>query len=183
MVTSILRRLSIVGLSLVLTAGLMVGCGSGNADSSSAQNSDKQVEKQSEKEHEHGHEESKHEEKGHHDEEGHEHGHDHGADHFEGKKAETYDEAVSNMKEANSKLSDLLADGKVSGSEFFKIHRMSYTMENALAKIREESDRDYSDVAKNLESVHLASEKKDAETVLQEGKKYLEGAKAMLEKE
>lgn len=188
--SNIVRRLSIAGLSLVLTTGLLVGCSTGETDSRSANASEHHAEKQS-GEHEHGHDqaEAEHGDHGHHDgdhheEEGHEHGHEHNrAEHFEGKKAETYDEAVSNMSEANAKLEDLLAQDELGGTDFYKIHRMSYTMENALAKIREESDGNYEDVKQHLEAVHLASEKNDAETVRQDGQKYLEGARAMLEKE
>ncbi|MFB6344349.1 MAG: DUF6746 family protein [bacterium] len=176
----IVQRLCIVGLSLVLTTGLVAGCGNSNTDSNG---SNQQTEHQSETEHDHDHADSKHEEKDHHDEDGHQPDHDRErADHFQGKKAETYDEAVANMKEANSKLKNLLAKDELSEQDFFQIHRMSYTMENALAKIKKESGKDYDDVAKNLESVHLASEKRKAQTVRQDGKKYLEGAKAILNK-
>lgn len=181
MTKRVLRRLSLVGLGLVLTTGLLAGCGGDETDPASPQRPQQQVEKGSEKDPDPA--ESEHEEEGDHDEEGPEHGHEHGPDHFEGKKAETYEEAVSNMKEANGRLEDLLADGEVTGEEFYKIHRMSYTMENALAKIREESDGNYEDVAGSLEAVHLASEKRDPETVLREGRNYLEGARAMLEEE
>jgi hypothetical protein len=180
MLKSITRRLSIVGLSLVLTSGLLVGCGTGNTDSTSTQTSDQQVAKQSEMDHESN--EGDHEDEAHEDEHEHEHDHER-ADHFEGKEAETYDEAVSNMKTANNRLEELLAQDELAGSDFLKIHRMSYTMENALAVIREESDGDYEDVAESLEAVHLASEKRDAKTVRQEGQKYLDGANAMLEME
>ena len=183
----IVKRLSIFGLSLVLTSGLLVGCSTGDTSSASAGASEQQAEHQSEREHA-GHDdaESEHENDGHHDEEGHEEGHEHDherADHFEGKKAETYDEAVSNMKQANARLEKLLSKDELASEDFFKIHRMSYTMENALAKIRKESDGDYKDVAENLESVHLASEKDDAETVREDGEEYLEGAQALLEDE
>jgi len=180
MTKHIVWRLFIFSLSLMFTSGLLVGCSGGNSNSPSAQTSDKQVEQQTETNHEQSHEdtESKHEDEGHEQESEHDHDHER-AEHFEGKEAKTYDEAVSNMKEANSRLEELLAKDELTGEDFYKIHRMSYTMENALKVIREESEGDFQDVAESLESVHLASEKRDAETVRQEGKNYLEGAKTM----
>lgn len=190
----IVSRLSIVGLILILAAGLLVGCSSGETDSPSTNTSEQHAEQQSEDEHDH--DESSHEQEGHHDEEGHheemdhndedghEHDHDHErAEHFEGKEAKTYDEAVSNMKSANNKLEERLAKDELSGEDFYKIHRMSYTMENALEVIREESDGDFADIAENLESVHLASEKRDAQTVREDGKQYLKKAKSILKNE
>jgi hypothetical protein len=172
------RRLFVVSLSFVLTMGLLVGCGSGNTNSSSANASDQQVEQQAEKEEGHEHEEG-HEEG--HEEEGHEHGHNHGPDHFEGKKAETYDEAVSNMTEANGKLEDILAKDEITEYDLRQVHKMSYTMENALAVIKKESDEDLSDVSKSLEAVHLASEDRDVETVRKEGQNYLDGSDDIIE--
>lgn len=179
MTNSLIKRLSVFSLSLVLAVGLLVGCSSGDTGSE-ASTSEQQVAQQSEEDHEHDHEEG-HEESAHEDEK-HEHDHER-MDHFEGKKAENYDEAVSNMTEATSRFEELLAKEELTGPDFMQIHRMSYTMENALKVLREESDGDYKDVAQSLESVHLASEKDDVETVRREGQNFLEGVQPLLDQE
>lgn len=91
-------------------------------------------------------------------------------DHYEGKKADTLEEAVTNLREYNGRLEALLDKEELSADDHAQVHRLSYTLENALKRIEEELPG----IAADLESVHLASERQEAETVRSDGRKYLE---------
>lgn len=93
-------------------------------------------------------------------------------EHFEGKPAATLEQAVTNFSEYNKKLSALLDQDKLSPENLQQIHKLTYTLENALAKINSE----FTGLAKTLESIHVASEKTDAKTVRMQGQSYLNTA-------
>jgi hypothetical protein len=93
-------------------------------------------------------------------------------DHFQGKSAGTLTEAYNNLAEHNKKLSAILAQDKLGPADMAKVHELSYTLENALDKIRVE----LVDVAKTLERVHVGSEREDFDEVKTQGQKYLETA-------
>ncbi len=93
-------------------------------------------------------------------------------DHFEGKQAETLEQALANFSEYNAKLDALLAQETLSATDLGRIHELTYTLENALAKINAE----FSELAENLEEIHMASEAADAETVKSRGRIYLNTA-------
>lgn len=93
-------------------------------------------------------------------------------DHFEGKPAETLDEAVSNFREYNNRLAALVNKGALSAQDLHRVHEITYTLENALEKIREE----LAELAEVLEEVHVASEMADADSVRSRGRIYLETA-------
>ena len=98
-------------------------------------------------------------------------------EHFEGKPAETLEQAVANLSEYNAKLAGLLAQEKLSPADLNKVHQLTYTLENALARINDEFD----DLADTLETVHIASERADAETVKAQGRIYLDTAGQVIE--
>ncbi len=98
-------------------------------------------------------------------------------EHFEGKPAETLEQAVANFSEYNAKLAELLAQEKLSPADLHKVHQLTYTLENALARINDEFDG----LADTLEAVHLASESADAETVKTQGRLYLDTAGQVIE--
>jgi len=89
--------------------------------------------------------------------------------HFKGKASETLSEAVSNFSEYNAKLGTVL-DGEVNENAIHEVHELTYTLENALAKINEE----LAALAEKLEELHQASEKHDRESVIRHGRDYLE---------
>ncbi|MCS3904541.1 hypothetical protein J2T55_002580 [Methylohalomonas lacus] len=93
-------------------------------------------------------------------------------DHFEGKQAETLEQAVAHFSEYNDKLATLLAQDTLSAADLGRIHELTYTLENALAKINAE----LSGLAPTLEEIHVASETADAETVKSRGRIYLNTA-------
>ena len=131
--------------------------------------------------HEGHHEHEEHHDHGkEHDEDKHrDHEHDHGdkPQHFQGKPAETDEQARRNLREYNAKLKALLDKDKLSGSDLGEIHRISYTLENALAQL----DPEVEWIAEYLEEVHLASERADRDTVRKKGRAYLSASKGLLE--
>ncbi|MFV9474388.1 DUF6746 family protein [Advenella sp. RU8] len=93
------------------------------------------------------------------------------APHFKGEPSETLAQAVANFSEYNQKLSGIL-EQDLTAENMAKIHQLTYTIENAIAKIKEEVDT----MADNLEAVHIASETMDTNTAKTKGKAYLEAA-------
>lgn len=91
-------------------------------------------------------------------------------EHFKGESAESLEEAVTNFKRYNQRLESLLKKDSMSADDVTKVHELTYTLENALAKINDELDK----LAVTLEEVHLASEKYDADAVREHGDDYME---------
>ena len=91
-------------------------------------------------------------------------------EHFKGESAESLEEAVTNFKRYNQRLENLLKQDSMSADDVTKVHQLTYTLENALAKINDELDK----LAVTLEEVHLASEKYDADAVRDHGDAYME---------
>jgi len=98
-------------------------------------------------------------------------------DHFEGEAAETLKQAVSNFSEYNTRLAEILDKDELTLDDHGHIHELTYTLENALGKISEELD----ELAETLESLHLASEHIDDETVRESGSEYLSTARKIIE--
>lgn len=97
-------------------------------------------------------------------------------DHYQGKPAKTLEQAVANFSEYNQKLADILAKKELSAADMHQVHELTYTLENALEKIRDELD-DLEDV---LEEVHEASEYANITKVQKYGKVYLETARKVI---
>jgi len=98
-------------------------------------------------------------------------------DHYEGKPAETLEQAVANFSEYNTKLEAILAKNELSARDLNEIHQLTYTLENALEKINME----FSDLADVLEEVHVASETAGYDAVKERGQAYLETARQLVE--
>ncbi|MDX1573115.1 MAG: DUF6746 family protein [Methylophaga sp.] len=90
-------------------------------------------------------------------------------EHFQGKDAESLAQAVSNFNKGNQRLEKMLKQDSLSTADIAAIHELTYTLENALAKINTDLDQ----LALTLEEVHLGSEDNDAARVKKEGDKYL----------
>ena len=97
-------------------------------------------------------------------------------EHFEGKPAENLEQALTNLAEANAELEERMA-GELSDEDMARIHELSYTMENALQRIQQDTES----LAVTLEEIHLASERMDRSTVQNQGPKYLEKARPLVE--
>jgi hypothetical protein len=98
-------------------------------------------------------------------------------DHYEGKKAETLEEAVTNLREYNGRLEALLDKEELSAEDHAAVHELSYTLENALQRI----EKELPGIAADLESVHLASERLEDETVRGDGRRYLERTHTLID--
>lgn len=97
-------------------------------------------------------------------------------DHFKGQPSETLPQAVSNFSEYNQKLSALVEKNELTPAEMHQVHELTYTLENALEKIRDE----LKGLADTLEEVHVASESADADTVKTKGREYLETSRQLV---
>ena len=98
-------------------------------------------------------------------------------DHYKGKKAESLEQAVTLFSEYNAKVAAILENGEPSYKDMHKVHELTYTIENALAKINSEMGA----LALQLEKLHKASENAKANETLKEGSQYLETAKKIIE--
>jgi len=94
-------------------------------------------------------------------------------DHYEGEEAADLTEALANLWEYNTRLAAILEKGTLDEGDLDRVHQLTYSLENALARI----DEDLTSLAETLEEVHLASESLDAETVSESGRAYLAGAR------
>lgn len=91
--------------------------------------------------------------------------------HFQGKPAETVEEALAILHEQNPRLEALVERDTLTSQEVVvEVHQLTYTLENALEVLADEHER----VAELLEEVHVASEANDAATVKRSGREYLE---------
>ena len=94
-----------------------------------------------------------------------------------GEASETLEQAVKNFSEYNAKLEAVLAaEGKMDLEQMDAIHQLTYTLENALEKIRKDLDG----LAETLEQVHVASEHADEETVRTAGAEYLKVSRTLV---
>jgi len=71
--------------------------------------------------------------------------------HYEGEPAATLEQAVANFSEYNARLETILGRGELDSGDLHEVHRLTYTLENALEKLREEME----DLAEVLEEVHI----------------------------
>lgn len=97
-------------------------------------------------------------------------------DHFEGLPANSLTEAVQNFSAYNAKLAELVALDTLTPHQLHDVHQLTYTLENALEKIREE----LAELADVLEEVHVASEYSDAAAVKARSQVYLDTARKLV---
>ena len=103
-------------------------------------------------------------------------GDDYRVDHYEAKESATLEEAVANFSTYNKKLAEVLARPELGSNDFEEIHELTYTLENALARIRE----DMGSLADTLEELHLASEDHTLEKTRASGEAYLNAAQTLV---
>lgn len=97
-------------------------------------------------------------------------------EHFKGEAAPTLEAALANLAAYNARLEALLAKEKLSLLDMNQVHELTYTLENALARI----DAHLKATAETLESVHKASERADAAVVKTDGRRYLDDSQRLL---
>lgn len=105
------------------------------------------------------------------------HADDERPEHFKGEPAETLEQALANFREYNDKLAEVLARDELTAKDLYEVHQLTYTLENALERIRDE----YEGLAETLEEVHIASEHNDNETVKSRGQAYLDAADKLVD--
>lgn len=106
------------------------------------------------------------------------HSHDHERhDHFEGEPSATLEDAVANFSTYNTQLEEVLERDELDGEALVTIHRLTYTLENALEKIEDELD----DLADVLEDLHKASETGKVEDTRAHGRAYLDTARKVIQ--
>ena len=93
-------------------------------------------------------------------------------DHFEGEASETLEEAQARFAETNRRIADILAQDEVTMLDMAEIHKLTYTLENAIERIDQEYDR----LEEQLEALHLASEGADVARVRSLADTYLKNA-------
>jgi len=96
-------------------------------------------------------------------------------EHFKGESVDSLQEAVTHFKRYNQRLETLLKKDSMSAEDVTNVHELTYTLENALAKINQELAK----LAATLEEVHVASEKYDADAVHEHGEAYMEVIKTI----
>lgn len=92
-------------------------------------------------------------------------------EHYQGKPAANLEQAVRNLREYNRKLEQRLSQ-ELTGEDMHEIHKLSYTLENALKRLDADLDR----IADVLEGMHLASERGDRDAVEDNARTYLKNA-------
>lgn len=98
-------------------------------------------------------------------------------DHYQGKNADTLEEAVTNLREYNRRLEKLLDKEELTAGDLEKVHQLTYTLENALKRINTE----LGGIAGDLETVHLASERHETDTVRSKGRAYIEQVDTLID--
>jgi hypothetical protein len=97
-------------------------------------------------------------------------------DHYEAKTPKTLQEAVAYFAEYNGKLAATLEQEVLEAADLETIHELTYTLENALARMRE----DMAELADTLEALHLASEDHAESTAREHGAAYLATARTLV---
>ena len=96
--------------------------------------------------------------------------------HFPALQAPDVGTAFCNLRAYNEKLKEVTKSDKMSAEELVKVHELTYTLENALARLNETVE----EAAEDLEKVHKASEVLDQKTVKASGQTYLALVEAIL---
>lgn len=97
-------------------------------------------------------------------------------DHYEGEAAESLSEALVHLAENNQRLAAMIDSEALTPAELNEIHQLTYTLENALERIRSE----VVDIAQTLEEVHLGSEQADAQHVRERAQAYLDASRPLI---
>lgn len=97
-------------------------------------------------------------------------------EHYKGEPSATLEAAFANLTDYNTRLRNILDKGEVQGDDFNEIHRLTYTLENALERIEDELE----ELEDDLEEIHQASEKGDSERIGKYAPRYFERADTLL---
>ena len=101
------------------------------------------------------------------------------ADHYKGKVPKSLDQAINYLRSHNAQLNTLLKTEKLSPQQLDEIHQMTYTMENAIEKLK----NGVTGISDSLEALHKASETGQTNITKSLGEKYLLLSKPLVELE
>ena len=97
-------------------------------------------------------------------------------DHYQAKQADSVEETIANLREANAKLATLLA-GEVSDYDMHDIHSLSYTLEESLTRLIDEMKI----LLDTAEDLHFATEGLKRDAVIDYGEAYLTGVSKIIQ--
>ena len=98
--------------------------------------------------------------------------------HYKGQDVNTVEEAIAVLQEYNPKLQAILDSEELKPQDMGKIHEMTYSMENALKTL----EGALKITQRNLEELHLSSERMEIDKAKIYGKLYLDDAAFYTEK-
>ena len=98
-------------------------------------------------------------------------------EHFEGEPAQSLEAALRHWRTYNARLEALLNDKAITAETSFEVHRLTYTLENALSRLDQELDA----LQATLERVHLASEANRTDVLRDQARQYLEHSARLLD--
>lgn len=98
--------------------------------------------------------------------------------HFPSLNAETTSDALCNLTVYNERLKELVNRKSLTPEDMVKVHELTYTLENAVIKLKE----NIATIAVDLEKVHKGSEHLDQEKIKKSGEKYLAATSLIIEK-
>ncbi|HEY9018453.1 DUF6746 family protein [Thiomicrospira sp.] len=96
--------------------------------------------------------------------------------HFKGEASHTLEAAVKNFSEYNKELAAILQKDELKPVDMAEIHKITYTLENALDVIEDAIDN----IEDNLEDLHKASEKAQYDKALKKGREYLDESQKII---
>ncbi|TQV81220.1 hypothetical protein FKG94_08945 [Exilibacterium tricleocarpae] len=96
--------------------------------------------------------------------------------HYKGADVGDYQQATSLLKTYNETLQAILKKETLTSTDAGNIHKLTYTLENALEKMRS----DIVKTAEILEELHLSSERNDVDKMKKFGNDYLSRSNQML---
>lgn len=84
--------------------------------------------------------------------------------------------AICNLNTYNLKLQEIISKKRISPEDMVKIHELTYTLENAVARLQTTLEV----TAVELEKVHKASERMDSKVVKHSGDSYIQQLETLL---
>ncbi len=98
--------------------------------------------------------------------------------HFPSLEAPTTSAALCNLATFNEKLQAIATKKELSPEDMVKVHELTYTLENAIVRLKKDLDT----IAVDLEKVHKASEHLNQNIIKNSGDKYLAATQLILAK-
>lgn len=99
-------------------------------------------------------------------------------EHYSGEKVETLEGALENLREYSGRLASIVQGDDFGADRLQSVHEITYSLENALERIEKELEQ----LAETLESVHIASEHGDTDTVSRDTAVFIEKTRVLLQR-